>query len=105
PDDSRPLRLCVLDSRSHFLFHAGRIWRGSAQHDLKIAVHEFDRVHQMLESFLPRDPSDKKHIWFTWIDTVTVERSSRIDLAILVQIDSIVNHMHLAGSTSNKRSM
>src|SRR5438094_1019427 len=85
PDDSGSLRFCPPYCGFHFLRHARRIRRRGAKHDLKIAVHEWDRAYEMLEPFLPSNPADKKQIRLIWIEAVAVKRSSRIDVPLLRQ--------------------
>src|SRR5439155_23864208 len=94
PDDSRSLRLCAFDGDPHLLPHLRRIWRGGAQYNLEIAIHKLDCAEQMLKPFLTRDPSDKKHVRLGGVDTVTLECRVRLDFMILVEINSVVNHVH-----------
>jgi hypothetical protein len=50
--------------------------RGGAKNDLKIAIHELDCAHEMLETFLTSDPADKENIRLGWIDAVPFECKS-----------------------------
>src|SRR5437899_658297 len=74
PDDSAPLCFCTFYGRSHFLCHARSIWSGGAKHDLKIAIHELDCAHEMLESFLAGDSANKKQVRRIRINAITFER-------------------------------
>src|SRR5207248_7816291 len=67
------------------------------KNDLETAIHEFDCAQQMLKSFLVRDPTDKQQVRLVWIDAVALESVGRIDLPILVQVDSVVDHVHACG--------
>ena len=75
PDDSPSLRFCPFDRVLHFFGHAGCIRRGGAKHNLEIAIHELHCAYQMLEPFLPSDPTDKQQIRFVGIDAVPLKCS------------------------------
>src|SRR5581483_712908 len=74
--------------------HLWRVRCWCAKDDLETAIHEFDCAQQMLDSLLARNPTDKQQTRFIWVDTVSFQRCDGIDLSILFQIDSIVNHVH-----------
>jgi hypothetical protein len=76
PDNSGPLSFCPFHCGFHFLRHAWCVRGGGAKNDLKIAIHELDCAHEMLETFLTSDPTDKKDIRLVWIDAVPFERNS-----------------------------
>src|SRR6266480_7442413 len=52
----------LLNRALHFLSNFRRIGRARAKHYLKIFIHELDRVDQMNDALLARDPTDEQQI-------------------------------------------
>jgi len=87
------------------LVHAGRHFPGDlrgvgctcAQHHLDGRIDVRDCVHEVDDAFLTRDAADEQHVGPVRIDPVLDERIDRGVLAILMQINSVMDHLDLGG--------
>src|SRR5690606_22733694 len=77
--------------RSHFLPDLFRIGRSRTQNYLHSGVQVFDRIDQVDDALLPRNPADKQDVRFARVDAVRSENSFVGTGAVFIEVDTVWN--------------
>ena len=85
----------VPDRGFHLREHLPGIGCAGTEHDLSCGVDVLDRIHQMDDAFLARDPANEKNDRLLWIDAVFFQCGRVLGWMVLLDIDAVVDHRNL----------
>ena len=87
----------VFDPRRDLRAELGRVRRARAQHELGVGRELLDRLQQVHDALLARDPADEHDRRLRRVDAVLLEHVGVRVRLVLVGVDPVVDHVHAIG--------